>query len=176
MRVNWQGVWLTDSPHDAFDVRVNGRRVVQEEHLIRALRKSFFARGGRSTMLAFSASRQFDTVRECEEFALSHEQSLAGSGTLTVRIGIGGEDPYDVFLHGAVLDSVDVDYEGCRAMAGYSFRAPQVSGITPAPPPDQADGLDGGPILAPDFDGPVDGGNTQDAHIPAFAFDAGGIS
>lgn len=137
MKFKWDTVQLSDDTYRAAGVSVNGRQVVQEANFLRAATASLFARKNRSIQLSFSVQRTFGTIRACEEFVLNHHNTLVDSGTLTARVGLNTESPYDVLLQNAVLEAVSFPrYTGVAAEVQYQFRAPKVSGIVYSPPPD----------------------------------------
>jgi hypothetical protein len=135
MKFKWDTLWLTDNSTHARDVTFNGRQIVQEAAFLRASLGSVFARKNRMVQIGFSAQPRFGTVKTAEEFLLNHYNTLADAGTLTARIGLESETPYEVLLQNAVLEDVSAPrYIGASVEIRYQFRAPAVSGIVYAPP------------------------------------------
>lgn len=144
MRIKYADIWLTGSGLDpawtaAQNVRVNGQRVVQEEHFLRATALSLFPRGGRSIQLDFNVGRQFSSSLEAEQFMLTHFQDLPQQGDVEIHLQTEpGDDAAIATIADAVISAVPIGprigiYNGNIA---YSIKGGSVSGISYVPQPE----------------------------------------
>lgn len=100
----------------------NGQQVNDEAQFFRAIAASFFPRGNRQSVLQFSATWAFNTVRDCQVFALSHFGTLPVQANLTVYCGDSGSETPAV-LAGAVPDEPQVtDIRGLSCTVKYGFK------------------------------------------------------
>lgn len=113
---------LTGAP--LFGLTLNGREIIQETDFLRAVAATFYARGNRTTELAFNVTRLFTTLREAQRFALTHATGLPSRGTLQVLVGEGA-DTETVYLEGVVLESADiVSQRGVAIVVRYVLKGP----------------------------------------------------
>jgi hypothetical protein len=130
MKIKWDTEWLADDTRHAFGLTANGKRLVQETQLLRALNLTFFDRGNRRLQLGFSVWRAFGTTRLSEEFMLAHFHALPGKATLTIRCGLSSETPTDYVCQDCVLEAVEFpEVKGTAVATRYSILIPAVSGI-----------------------------------------------
>ena len=113
---------LTGAP--AFGVTLNGRQIVQETDFVRAAVGTLYARGNRTTELAFSTTRLFGSLRRAQKFALTHAASLPTEGAVVVTCGEGA-DTETVVLEGAVLERAEIVAQiGSAVVVRYLLRGP----------------------------------------------------
>jgi hypothetical protein len=144
VRIKYGDHWLTGNGTDPFwtaaqNVRLNGQRVVQEEHFLRAAAMAFFTRGGRSQVLEFSVGREFASHAAAEAFLLTHFQSLPEQADVEIHLHVEpGDDAQIATITGAVLSALPI---GPRdgiwiGQIGYALKFGTVSGVTTLPSPE----------------------------------------
>lgn len=144
MRIKYGDYWLTGTEGDASwtaaqDVRVNGQRMVQREHFLRAAAMAFFPRGGRTLSLEFTVGRQFDRGADAEAYMLTHFQSLPEKADVEIHLQAEPGEPVQVAtLAGAVLSAVPI---GPRqgvwlGSIAYKLEGGTINGISTVPTPE----------------------------------------
>lgn len=117
-------------------ISFNGAFLIDEAQFFRATAAAFFARGNRSTALAFAVSRSFASESDALIFAALAQNAIPGQADLIVS---DEEGTTAVRLAAAVLESISVGpLIGSSVEVSYQFRGgifvPSV--LPPTPPSD----------------------------------------
>ena len=126
MRITFESIVLADfSDALARGVTCNGSIVFEAVDIVRATTKRVFNRGNQLVNLAFAVRREFDTIKECETFLLTHFSLLPKSGLCLIECGTHAGDVTEVYLAGAALvASPQGSYEGVSCTVAYQIVAP----------------------------------------------------
>lgn len=138
MKIKWDSDWLADDTVKPFGLTVNGQRVVQVAHFLRAAQAAFFTRKNTSLRLSFSVVQTFSTIKSAELWVLQHYGSIGDQATLTLRVGQTSESPEDVICQNAVLETVEFPrILGVSVEARYTFSIPGITGVSVTPDSDE---------------------------------------
>lgn len=103
--------------------RLNGKQLVDEATLFRALQTSYFSRGNKGTTFEFDAWWYFNSRGLAESFIMSHWGTLSYSDLLTVTCGENEASQIVYQIPAAVLESVSLaDWNGTAVKMHYVFK------------------------------------------------------
>lgn len=133
MKITFAGIDLADfADAQAKSVSINGQIVFEAIDIVLAASKRVFFRGNQLINLSFSVRRQFDSIKECEVFLLTHFALLPKAGLCLISCGTAAGDVTLVYLANAVLAaSPQGGYGGVSAEVTYSIIAPTATTDTP---------------------------------------------
>lgn len=132
MRVDYTGtvdgaassgtITLADTP-DPIPLRnlvTSHERLFQTVNTLRGIATSLQDRMNRKTSVSFDTTRLFTDLASAQNFLLTHELSLPGSGTLVFYFGIGASTGA-VSLQNCVLENYSGRIQGCTTLHQYRF-------------------------------------------------------
>ena len=105
----------------ASQVRVNGRRVVQENGRLRAAAMQHFDRGNLKHTITFEVSRIHPSLIAAEAFILDHPSQMPGSGTVTFIAQGPNNTLITRVLPQAVIPTVQCLYTGITTTHSYTI-------------------------------------------------------
>jgi hypothetical protein len=185
MFISLNGIWLTNANDGTSErlvtstrgLAINGKVLVQEGDLLRAIAAAFFARGNLSHNITFKVTRRFTTLAAAFSFAATYRSLLPTEGPLVMVCGLRSETQIICNADDAVLEDCNYtvdDTPGVSITHSYSIRCGE---ITSAGVPAILT-YEGGNAAADYTNASVttmiDGGNFADTYINCPTFDGGG--
>lgn len=124
MKVNFAGTDLCTGVGKSSpgEFSLDGKRKTQVTEPLRAAQVIARDRNNRQTQIDFVLAREHGTIQEAEFFALTHMDSLPGSGLLTLVADDGSHtNTKSTYIANAVLTNCKVSYKGQLSFTTYSF-------------------------------------------------------
>ena len=114
------------------DLRINGRRLVQEATFLRALQARMYNRKNVKTTISFQVSREHDDIITCQEFMLSHYYGLPGSGNAKFVCESDSGSQATLWLANAVLGVMDFYHKGVSSFHVYQLAGGMITTEDPS--------------------------------------------
>lgn len=159
---------------------VNGEQVYDDAGFLRAIAATYFGRGQKSTTLAWTSQRQFDSLRECEVYILTHFAGLpAINGLLQAEVGQTGDTQICYLENAVIATAVVTEHRGVSCRVQYTIKGGVFTTDVPDDVPGEADTEEGFIVLrrgaAPVDSATSTGTVTFSAPLPTTPFVVGNL-
>lgn len=168
MKISLNNIWLTNDGTtdlhawtDAHDVRLNGKRLVQDAQFLRVVAAQPLSRGNLVNQLHFTVTRQHASAAAAAAYILTVFSSLPENGLATVICGAYGETPLTCTFSAVLEETPEVFFHGTRSDVTFVLRGGPITALSPLAE-SAVDAATTATVYGYPQGGTIDGGNLAD--------------